>query len=56
MDISMYDNVGGLQDQKAQPSDDHVLQKPPNSKAMGPLSEEDASKTDESVASQIDAE
>ena len=38
-----------LKDQKARPSDDHVLQRPPDSKATGPLPEEDASIKDKSV-------
>ena len=38
-----------LRDQKAQPSDGHVLQKSPGSTAMGPLPEEDASKKDKSI-------
>ena len=38
-------------DQKAQPSDGHVLQKPLDSRAMGPLPEEDASKKDKSEGS-----
>ena len=41
--------VGGLEDQKAQPSDGHVLQKPLDLKATGPLLEEDASKKDKSI-------
>ena len=38
-----------LEDQKAQPSDGHVLQKPQDSKATGPLLEEDASIKDKSI-------
>ena len=45
----------GLKDQKAQPSDDHILRRPLDSKATGPLPEEAASKMNESAASQIDA-
>src|ERR1700753_3532551 len=38
--------VSGLEDQKAQPSDGHVLQRLRDSMAMGPLLEEDASAID----------
>ena len=41
--------VGGLEDQKAQPSDGHVLLRPQDLKATGPLPEEDASIKDKSI-------
>ena len=47
--------VDGLQEMRGQPSDDHILQMPPDLRATGLLPEEDASKMDKSEASQIDA-
>ena len=41
--------VGGLEDQKAQPSDGHVQLKPRDLTAKGLLPEEDASEKDKSV-------
>ena len=41
--------VDGPKDQKAQPSDSHVLLRPQDLRAMGPLPEEDTSVIDESI-------
>ena len=41
--------AGEQEDQKAQPSDGHILLKPPDLKATGPLPEEDASVKDKSI-------